>query len=67
MGYVVNKKQNNVSMFLTFLYKNLALGNWKVNDYKISPPTKWEMRSNMEACIHFFKLYSEGFHIKKRK
>jgi NADH:ubiquinone oxidoreductase subunit D len=19
----------------------------------------------MEACIHFFKLYSEGFHIKK--
>ena len=65
LGYLINKDTKNVSMFLTFLYKNFSKGLWKINDYKISPPTKWEMRTNMEACIHFFKLYSEGFHIKK--
>ena len=53
-----------VSSFLGFLALN-APGVWKSTDYKVSPPTKWEMRRNMEACIHFFKLYSEGFHISK--
>ena len=65
LGYIVNKETNNVSMFLTYLHKNFSKGLWKADDYKVSPPTKWEMRTNMEACIHFFKLYSEGFHIKK--
>ena len=30
---------------------------------KISPPTRSEMKSSMEALIHHFKLYSEGFRV----
>ena len=30
---------------------------------KISPPKRADMKSSMEALIHHFKLYSEGFHV----
>ena len=32
-----------------------------INDNKIAPPTRALMKYNMEALIHHFKLYSEGF------
>ena len=34
-----------------------------VNDYKIAPPSRALMKFNMEALIHHFKLYSEGFNV----
>lgn len=30
---------------------------------KISPPTRGDMKTSMEALIHHFKLYTEGFHV----
>ncbi|NKB28090.1 MAG: NADH-quinone oxidoreductase subunit D [Rhodobacteraceae bacterium] len=30
---------------------------------KISPPDRGEMKTSMEALIHHFKLYTEGFHV----
>ncbi|MCY3877722.1 MAG: NADH-quinone oxidoreductase subunit D [Rhodobacteraceae bacterium] len=30
---------------------------------KLTPPTRAEMKSSMEALIHHFKLYTEGFHV----
>ncbi|MBI1188562.1 MAG: NADH-quinone oxidoreductase subunit D [Alphaproteobacteria bacterium] len=30
---------------------------------KVAPPTRAEMKSSMEALIHHFKLYTEGFHV----
>ncbi len=30
---------------------------------KITPPTRGEMKQSMEALIHHFKLYTEGFHV----
>ncbi|MCB9980832.1 MAG: NADH-quinone oxidoreductase subunit D [Rhodospirillales bacterium] len=38
-------------------------GPSRVNDYKVAPPPRGEMKSSMEAMIHHFKLYSEGFHV----
>jgi NADH-quinone oxidoreductase subunit D len=32
-------------------------------DNKISPPRRREMKASMEALIHHFKLYTEGFHV----
>ncbi len=32
-------------------------------DRKVSPPKRAEMKSSMEALIHHFKLYTEGFHV----
>jgi NADH-quinone oxidoreductase subunit D len=34
-----------------------------VDDHKISPPRRADMKRSMEALIHHFKLYTEGFHV----
>lgn len=36
-------------------------GPIKLDDHKITPPKREEMKSDMESMIHHFKLYSEGF------
>ncbi|WP_143689789.1 NADH-quinone oxidoreductase subunit D [Wolbachia endosymbiont of Nilaparvata lugens] len=38
-------------------------GPIKTEDRKISPPPRAEMKESMEAMIHHFKLYSEGYHV----
>jgi len=32
-------------------------------NHKVTPPSRGEMKSSMEALIHHFKLYTEGFHV----
>ncbi|HVZ28501.1 MAG TPA: NADH-quinone oxidoreductase subunit D [Rhizomicrobium sp.] len=32
-------------------------------DNKVVPPRRGEMKTSMEALIHHFKLYTEGFHV----
>ena len=32
-------------------------------DHKVTPPRRAEMKASMEALIHHFKLYTEGFHV----
>ena len=32
-----------------------------VDDHKVSPPRRGEMKRSMEALIHHFKLYTEGY------
>src|SRR3569833_788916 len=32
-------------------------------DNKVVPPRRGEMKRSMEALIHHFKLYTEGFHV----
>ncbi|MEO1222842.1 MAG: NADH-quinone oxidoreductase subunit D [Pseudomonadota bacterium] len=38
-------------------------GPVKVDDHKISPPKRADMKRSMEALIHHFKLYTEGYHV----
>jgi len=38
-------------------------GPIKTSDRKISPPPRAEIKESMEALIHHFKLYSEGYHV----
>jgi len=38
-------------------------GRVSVDDQKIAPPKRGEMKRSMEALIHHFKLYTEGFHV----
>jgi NADH-quinone oxidoreductase subunit D len=40
---------------------HLPDGAWQVADHKIVAPPKYEISSNMEALIHHFKLYTEGY------
>ncbi|MBI2707979.1 MAG: NADH-quinone oxidoreductase subunit D [Proteobacteria bacterium] len=37
----------------------------KVKNYKITTPPREEMKTSMEALIHHFKLYTEGYHVPK--
>lgn len=43
--------------------EKMPTGPVKSLDRKISPPPRAEMKSSMEALIHHFKLYTEGYHV----
>jgi NADH-quinone oxidoreductase subunit D len=38
-------------------------GRVMVDDHKIAPPRRGEMKQSMEGLIHHFKLYTEGFKV----
>tara|TARA_Y100001936_G_scaffold197906_1_gene198860 strand:+ start:9222 stop:10475 length:1254 start_codon:yes stop_codon:yes gene_type:complete len=33
------------------------------DDHKVAPPSRVEIKQNMEELIHHFKLFTEGFHV----
>ncbi len=41
----------------------LPSGPILVDDLKYAPPSRGEMKRSMEALIHHFKLYTEGYHV----
>ena len=41
----------------------MPVGPFMINDRKVSPPPRHEMKQSMEALIHHFKLYTEGYHV----
>ena len=38
-------------------------GPVKTQDHKITPPGRRDMKHSMEALIHHFKLFTEGYHV----
>lgn len=40
---------------------NMPKGEIKIDDNKIVPPSRAEMKSSMEGLIHHFKLFTEGY------
>jgi NADH dehydrogenase (ubiquinone) Fe-S protein 2 len=43
---------------------DIPYGSIKNNDTKITPPSRTELKSSMEALIHHFKIYTNGINIK---
>jgi NADH-quinone oxidoreductase subunit D len=43
--------------------REMPAGLVRVDDRKVSPPPRAEMKRSMEALIHHFKLFTEGFHV----
>ena len=43
--------------------REMPAGSIKVDDHKIAPPKRGDMKHSMEALIHHFKLYTEGYHV----
>ncbi|QCO03164.1 NADH-quinone oxidoreductase subunit D [Azospirillum argentinense] len=43
--------------------KELPDGPVRAEERKVSPPPRGEMKRSMEALIHHFKLFTEGFHV----
>ena len=45
--------------------QKMPKGPIKSTDGKISPPPKKELKESMEALIHHFKLFTEGYRVEK--
>lgn len=43
--------------------ENMPKGEVKSLDQKITPPSRKKMKESMEAMIHHFKLYTEGYNV----
>jgi NADH-quinone oxidoreductase subunit D len=43
--------------------RNMPGGPVKATDLKINPPSRKDMKHSMEALIHHFKLYTEGYNV----
>jgi len=43
----------------------LPTGLIQINDHKFTPPCRNNMKDNMEALIHHFKMYSSGITLPK--
>ncbi len=41
--------------------EGLPTGSYRVSNPKIAPPPKWQITGSMEALIHHFKLFTEGY------
>ena len=41
----------------------MPTGEVKIDDNKVTPPNRREMKDSMEALIHHFKLFTEGFQV----
>jgi len=62
--YVVRFEEMRQSLSLVKqCLARLEPGPVKIADNKIAPPPRAEMKRSMEALIHHFKLYTEGYHV----
>jgi NADH-quinone oxidoreductase subunit D len=43
--------------------ERMPSGPVTATDHKVVPPRRADMKTSMEALIHHFKLYTEGFHV----
>lgn len=59
----VGEMRQSISLILQCIQK-MPNGLVKVDDKKITPPSREELKTSMEALIHHFKLYSQGFTIQ---
>jgi len=41
--------------------EGMPAGAYRVSNPKVAPPPKWQITGSMEALIHHFKLFTEGY------
>ena len=63
--YLIRIEEMKESLkIIGYCLQNIPNGPIKINDYKIVSPSRNIMKYSMEALIHHFKLYTEGFYVK---
>ena len=55
-----------IGQALNFLQLNQT-GNFILDNFKVVPPIRYLMKTNMESLIHHFKFYTEGFFINREE
>lgn len=64
--YLIRVQEMRESLRIIYQCLNgIPEGFVKVDDRKISPPSRAMMKYSMESLIHHFKLYSEGYNVPK--
>lgn len=58
----IEEMRQSVSI-IKYCLDNICPGFVKVNDLKVTPPSRGMMKSSMESVIHHFKFFSSGFSI----
>jgi len=62
--YLCRVEEMRQSLRIIFQCLNkMPPGEVKLDDNKITPPSRAEMKDSMEAVIHHFKLFTEGFQV----
>ena len=60
----IEEMRESVNIINQCLVK-LPKGPVKTQDAKVTPPPKKELKNSMEALIHHFKLFTEGYRVDK--
>ncbi len=60
----IEEMRESVKIIKQCLVK-LPKGPVKTQDAKVTPPPKKELKNSMEALIHHFKLFTEGYRVEK--
>jgi NADH dehydrogenase (ubiquinone) Fe-S protein 2 len=58
----IQEMRESIKIIFQCLNK-LPKGFFKINDHKLSNPSRAYMKHSMESLIHHFKLFSEGFNV----
>jgi len=64
--YLIRLYEMRESLYIiNQIINTIPRGHVMIQDYKIVPPNRITMKKSMEALIHHFKLYSQGYALKK--
>lgn len=58
----LNEMRESIRM-ITQMVDKMPAGDYRIQDKKVTPPPRARIDESMEALIHHFKLYTEGFHV----
>jgi NADH-quinone oxidoreductase subunit D len=58
----IEEMRQSAKMMLQAL-NEMPAGPVMTDDHKVTPPSRVDMKQSMEAMIHHFKLYTEGYHV----
>ena len=64
--YLIRMQEMRQSIrIIDYCINNICTGEIKTDDKKVVPPSRSEMKVSMEALIHHFKYYTQGFTVPK--
>jgi NADH dehydrogenase (ubiquinone) Fe-S protein 2 len=59
----IEEMRQSIRLIMQCINQMPTDGLVQVDDRKITPPSRSQMKDSMESVIHHFKLYTEGFHL----
>merc|ERR1712010_359782 len=64
--YIIRMQEMRQSIkIIHYCLNNICTGEIKTDDKKVVPPSRSDMKVSMEALIHHFKYYTQGFNVPK--